>query len=102
MKKLTTLAVLVALTLLRTSPGFAQISQDLKTLGEEIEVLKKGQDLMQKDLQEIKNLIRTRPQAPQPGAGDEEPKDLVLNIEGYPFKGEKTAKLTLVDFTDYQ
>jgi len=28
--------------------------------------------------------------------------DLMLNVEGAPFKGEKTAKVTVVEFTDYQ
>ena len=28
--------------------------------------------------------------------------EAVLSVDGAPFKGDKNAKLTLVDFTDYQ
>jgi len=38
----------------------------------------------------------------QVGATDGEPKNLVVSIEGAGSKGVSTAKLTLVDFTDYQ
>ena len=80
-----------------TQPGFAQSSEELKALRKEIESLKEGQRTMQKDLQEIKTLLRARP--PSPPA---EPQNVVLNVDGAPFKGEKTAKLTLIDFSDFQ
>jgi len=79
-------------------PGFAQPSEELKTISKEIEALKEGQAAIQKDLQEIKNLLRARP-APAPPA---EPQNIVLSVDGAPFKGEKHAKVTLIDFSDYQ
>lgn len=97
MKKLTALAVLTGLTFLSTPPGFAQSSKDLKALNKEIEALKEGQKAIQKDLQEIKTLLRSRPTA-APAV----PQNVVLNVDGAPFKGEKNAKLTMVEFTDYQ
>jgi transcription elongation GreA/GreB family factor len=63
----------------------------------EIEALREGQAAIQKELQEIKNLLRARS-----AAAPAEPQNVVLNVEGAPFKGEKRAKVTLVDFSDYQ
>lgn len=100
MKKLAALAASTVLIFFCVHSSFAQPSDDLKALSKEIEALKEGQRTMQQDLQEIKNLLRART-ASAP-SGDEDPRDLVLSIDGAPFKGEKNAKLTLIDFTDYQ
>ena len=62
----------------------------------DIEALKEGQKAIQKDLQEIKTLLQ-RPAGPPPP-----PQNVVLDLEKKPFKGERKAKLTLVEFSDYQ
>ena len=50
---------------------------------------------MQKDLQEIKGMLAR--QAPPPsGIG------AIIDYGSSPSKGEQTAKLTLVEFSDYQ
>ncbi len=118
MKKLFTMAALAALTLSYTSPSFPQSSPELEALGQkieglrgdlktsealralskEIEGLKDGQESLQKDLQEIKTLLQARPAAAPPAA----PQNAVFNIDGAPFKGEQTAKLTLIEFSDFQ
>ena len=87
-------------TLLCGTPGFAQgtSSEGVNDLKEEIEALKEGQKAIQKELQEIKSLLRTRP-APAPAPT---PREFVLDLGGSPFKGDENAKLTLVEFTDYQ
>ncbi len=91
-------ALMAALAILATAqPGFAQPSEDLQNLRKEIEVLKEGQKTIQSDLQEIKNLLRARP--PEARAPTQE---AVVSVDGAPFKGSKTAKVTLVEFTDYQ
>lgn len=93
------IATVAALILLGAQPGLTQApGDDLKALGKEIEALKEGQAAIQKDLQEIKNLLRARPAPPPPA----EPQNIVLSVADAPFKGEKTAKLTLIDFSDYQ
>jgi len=100
---LTSLAVLALFGMVR--PGLTQSPDDTKALGKEIEGLKAGQKQMQKDLDEIKNLLRARPAAPAAPAAPAEPDpaSLVVNLDKQaPFKGNKEAKLTLVDFTDYQ
>jgi Tfp pilus assembly protein PilN len=70
-----------------------QQSDDLK---KDIEALKEGQKAIQKDLQEIKTLLQARQQPPAP------PQNVVLELGKNPFKGERNAKLTLVEISDYQ
>ena len=120
MKHLVVVAALAALMLAYPAPGLPQPSpaleslgkqieelrEDLKTsealraLGKELEAIKAGQQALQKDMQEIKALLQARPvaAAPAPAA----PPSAVLSIAGAPFKGEKTAQLTLIEFTDFQ
>ena len=74
-----------------------QSDEELKALRQEIEAVKAGQASIQKQLQEITNLLKTRPVAGQPAA-----RDIVLDITGAPVKGEKNAKVVLVEFSDFQ
>lgn len=88
---------LVLLHLYFAQPGFTQSSDELKVLRKELESLKQGQSDIHKELQEIKTLLRGRVAAPPP-----EPRNVVLGVKDDPFKGEKSAKLTLIEFSDYQ
>ncbi len=101
-KCFTVICQLSLLTLLYGTPGFAQetSSVGVNDLKEEIEALKEGQKAIQKELQEIKSLLRAR-QAPAPAPAPP-PREIVLDLAGSPFKGDENAKLTLVEFTDYQ
>ncbi len=101
-KCFTVICQLSLLTLLYGTPGFAQetSSEGVNDLKEEIEALKEGQKAIQKELQEIKSLLRAR-QAPAPAPAPP-PREFVLDLGGSPFKGDENAKLTLVEFTDYQ
>jgi protein-disulfide isomerase len=102
----TILAILAGAILLLFSysePGFTQSGDEIKSLQKEIDALKEGQKRIQRDLESIKNFLRERqaqrargPQAPQPF------KPVVLNIGDDPFKGRRDAKVTIVDFSDYQ
>jgi len=99
MKRLVALAVILILTLFVTNHGFGQTDEELKSLREEIKALREGQTAIQKDLQEIKNLLRTwqaQPQAPPPF------KEAVVNIDAGHVKGDKNAKLVMIDFSEYQ
>ena len=98
MKKLVALGALAALILLSAQSGLTQATSDeLKGIRKEMEVLREGQTAIQKDLQEIKNLLRARP-----AGAPAEPQNVVLSVEGAPFKGDERAKVTLIDFSDYQ
>ena len=89
------------LILFGATPGWAQgTSSEVEDLKEEIGTLREGQKEIQKELQEIKSLLRTR-QAPAPSPAPA-PREVVLDVEGNPFKGDRNARLTLIEFTDYQ
>jgi protein-disulfide isomerase len=103
------MAAIVAACLI--SVASAQNATDLKALGKEIEALKAGQKAMQKDLQDIKTLLQANQAAPAPAPSatvtrtapaSPEVIDLTVGIAGAPVKGEANAKVTVVEFTDYQ
>jgi len=118
-KHLIAVAALAALIVAYPAPGSPQTSpaledlgkqierlrEDLKTseilraLGKDLEALKEGQQALHKDLQDIKTLLQARPAAAAVPAA---PPAAVLSVDGAPFKGEQTAKLTLIEFTDFQ
>ena len=83
---------LIILPLFFTQSGFTQSSEELKALRKEVEALKEGQKAIQKELQEIRNILRGKHLA----------QEVVFNIADDPFKGDKNAKLILIEFSDYQ
>ena len=95
------LILATTLSLLWTLPGAAQPGDAVQALRQDIEALKAGQTAIQRDLQEIKTLLRAaQPSQAAPAPAD--PPEVLVSLEGAPFKGDKTAKVTLVEFTDYQ
>lgn len=100
MKRQAVFAVLAAflLILVQAGSGFAQSSEDIQTLKRDVESLKEGQKSIQKDLDELKKLLQAR-QAPP---ARPEFKEAVIDIGGAPVKGQKDAKLVLMEFSDYQ
>lgn len=84
----------VALTCALAMPGRAE-EKSTDDLMKEMESLKTMIQGIQKDLQEVKGMLARQAPAPT-GIGT------VLDLGGAPVKGEKTAKLTLVEFSDYQ
>jgi len=93
---LTMILSLTFIILLFAQPGMTQPSDELKNLKKEIETLKEGQKAIQKDLQEIKNVLRAR------GLLEEDPQNLFIDLSGKPFKGDKNAKLILMEFSEYE
>ena len=81
-------AVLWAHPTFAQDPSHAELKKEIQALGEAV-------NAVQKDLQEIKTLLQRG--GPQPA-----PQNFVLDLANNPSKGEKTAKLTMVEFTDYQ
>ena len=95
MKKLSVIASVAILLLLFAQPGFSQKNKELDTIKEDVKALKEGQQAIQKEIQEIKNQLKAKP-APA------EFKETVINVDGDPFKGNKDAKLAVIEFSDYQ
>ena len=80
--------------------AFSQTTEEFKALQKEIDALKEGQAGLKKDIQDIKKLMDPKPAAAAAPAG--EFKDAIFNIKGAPIKGDKNAKLVLMEFSDYQ
>jgi protein-disulfide isomerase len=102
MKKLSILSVLPVLATLIIGfpqPGFPQGGDDIKALIKEVEALREGQSAIQKELQELKTLLQGARQA---AARPPEPQNVVLSIDGAPSVGNGDAKVTLIEFSDYQ
>ncbi len=83
---------------LRAQQAEADPLADLK---KEVEELKRGQADILRQLSDIKRLLQTRAAAPSRPAGPNV-EGTVFSLGNHPFKGENTAPLTLVEFTDYQ
>ncbi len=92
----TALAVL-GLAGLLAAPAAAQ-DQELR---DEIRALKQGQEQIQKQLEELKRLVQARPAAAAAPSGPNV-SGVVFDLGDNPVKGPDSAKLTLVEFTDYQ
>lgn len=95
-KGIAALCGLVMLGFLTACPGLSQSNEDLK---KDIQALKEGQQAIQKDLQDIKKMLAARPTA---AAAAEPAMNAVISVDGEPFRGDKNAKLTLVEFSEFQ
>jgi hypothetical protein len=94
---------MVSLISFNSQPVFSQTADEIKSLRDEIKALKEGQSAIQKDLQEIKGLLRTRQAQPQPQPpSPPEFKEAVLSIDSGHARGDKNAKLFMIEFSDYQ
>lgn len=78
--------------LLAGAPALAQ--DDLR---KDVDELKKGQQQILQQLQELKQMLQSQARPAAPGV-----KDVVFNLGANPTRGSDQAKLTLVEFTDFQ
>lgn len=89
------LSVGLPLIFLFIAPPMMAQQTSIEELKKQIEALSQSVKAMQKDLQEIKALLQSRmPAAP--------PQNVVLDLGDHPARGQDTAKLTLIEFSDYQ
>jgi len=90
--------VLFVLLLFNVVPGGRAFGQQTDPkLWDEIQALKKGQEELRKELQEIKQFLQVRQGAPAPDV-----RNVAIDLGNHPSKGSTTAKLTLMEFSDYQ
>ena len=79
-------------------PSQTVSSNTEEELRREIRELKQGQEAIQKELQEIKKLLLAREAAAaKPTARPEK-----INISSRPFRGNESARIVMVEFSDYQ
>ena len=93
--------LVVGLTLfLNVQPVVAQSNVEYQLLQKEIKSIKEGQEGLKRDIQELKKLVQGIKQAPAAPGGDF--KEAIIDIKGAPIKGDKTAKLVMLEYSDYQ
>lgn len=85
----------ISLVLVPAQSGLTAESEELKAVLKEIGALKEAQAALQKQINEIKLSLQAR----SPSAA---PENVVVSVEGAPFKGDRKAKVTLIEFSDYQ
>ena len=66
---------------------------------DDIRALRQDMDAIRKDLEEIKTLLRGRA---APGGPPPPFREVTLRVDGAPVKGDPGARVTLVEFSDYQ
>ncbi len=98
MRRSLAFAALAALTLLLAPAAGAQTTnQDLLR---EIQALRKEQQELRSQIEEIKKQLKARPAAAAPSGPNVAGKQ--FDLAANPVKGEPGARLTLIEFTDYQ
>ena len=94
--------VMSAALLFVGGPAFAQSADELRALRNDLQTLRDEQIRMRGELQAIKDVLRGRlANSPPPEAADRS-RNVLLSFSGEHAKGNKGARLVLVDFTDYQ
>lgn len=102
-KTSTFVSVLLLLALAAIPPALAQEDADedaIKSLRQEIQQLTAGQAAMRRQLTEIKSLIQRGGQ--QARRAPVIPKGAMIDLAGYPFKGQADAPITIVEYSDFQ
>lgn len=85
---------------------FAQLSfgqqrptrEDLQLLRKDVDTIKANQVEIEKAVREIKELARAGQPAPPPP----KPESILLGIDDDPLKGDRKARLVLIEFSDFQ
>jgi protein-disulfide isomerase len=91
------LALVAAAVAMPGSTPAQDNDEAVRSLTRAVEALKESQVKIQKDLEEIKALLRGRPRA-----GPLESPSVTFKLTDEPAKGDRDAKLVLIEFTDYQ
>jgi len=86
-----------ALLVLAVAPTAPAQSPEITTLQSDLATLARQLEGVQRELQELKSLLRDRAGAPA-----NEFRSMALGVGDGPFKGAADARVTLIEFTDYQ
>ncbi len=87
------LAWLVLATFAPSNDVLAQSTGEYRSLHQEIDFLRDGQKAIQKDLDFIKSILTGRQLTLE---------NVVVSTDGAPFRGDERAKVTIIEFSDYQ
>jgi protein-disulfide isomerase len=93
------LALALAATGLAAQP--APQTRPKPSLQAQIDSLKQGQERMQKDLEELKALFKERSARVDAPLAARPPEALTLNVFGEPFRGFASARVAILEFSDF-
>jgi protein-disulfide isomerase len=96
-----TLTGVALAALLVVAPACAQTGDEAEELRREVEELKAGQDAIQKELAEIKKLLQQQPREARRPSAVQAVQGTVA-VGSVPVKGDAGARVTLIEFSDYQ
>jgi protein-disulfide isomerase len=106
MRKIVAVALLAALFGGQAQATYAQkrrqpsTTQEVQALRKQVLELREGQEALQRELQEIKQLLQQLARAGAPPQPTGAPTSVTL--DGDPHLGSDTARVVLIDFSDYQ
>jgi len=101
--RLTPIRLLAAVAVVALiAPTVARAQDPDADLRREIEQLKQGQQQINQQLEEIKKLLTERPAPAAAAPAGPSVAGKVFALGANPVRGASTARLTLVEFTDYQ
>ena len=72
--------------------------EDIASLKKQVQALEQGQQQILQELKELRKLLETK--AGEPVAGP--PVVATLNVRGEPFKGETSAPIAIVEYSDFE
>lgn len=67
----------------------------------QIDALREGQEKLQKDLDEIKALLKEQPARAESPAIPKAPDLITVNLDGEPFKGSPFARVAILEYSDF-
>jgi protein-disulfide isomerase len=82
------------------SPVAAQTAEEIKALQRQMDELREAQAALKKEVQEIREILQNLLTPPPSSTGASS--GTAISIEGLPARGQPSAKVTIVAFSDYQ
>ena len=90
----------VVVLIFSTQLSFGQrrpTTEEIQSLRKDVDTIKANQAEIEKTVRELKDLARAGQPAPSPA-----PESILLGIDDDPVKGDRNARLVLVEFSDFQ
>jgi protein-disulfide isomerase len=94
-------AVLSLLTLCTGLQAQSRPKSTTSSMQAQIDALREGQEKLQKELDEIKALLKEQPTRAESPAIPKAPELITVNLSGEPFKGSPFARVAILEYSDF-
>jgi protein-disulfide isomerase len=88
--------------ILVATPVIAQTPEEIKTLQLEVQALRKAQAAMTQDIQSIRTILNGLMRSTPRVSGAVSSGGAIMDLDDRPVRGEVSAPVTIVEFSDYQ